>query len=140
MLSNRSIPRATVIPVLAYSDVHRAVAWLCAAFDFNVRIGMGSHRAQLNVGEGAVIVRELRPEEIGVSLGLGCSVMIRVENADAHCAQARAYGARIVTEPYTYPFGERQYTAIDLAGYSWTFTESQADVHPADWGGTAGQL
>jgi len=35
MLSNRSIPRATVIPVLAYPDVNQAAAWLCDAFGFS---------------------------------------------------------------------------------------------------------
>ena len=38
MLSNRSIPRATVIPVLAYPDVNRATTWLCDAFGFSVRL------------------------------------------------------------------------------------------------------
>jgi len=54
MLSNRSIPRATVIPVLAYPDVTKAAAWLCDAFGFNVRLRIGNHRVQLNVGDGAV--------------------------------------------------------------------------------------
>jgi hypothetical protein len=35
MLSNRSIPHATVIPVLAYPDVNQATAWLCAGFGFD---------------------------------------------------------------------------------------------------------
>ncbi len=58
--SNRSIPSATVIPVLAYPDVNQAAAWLCDAFGFSVRLRIGDHRVQLNVGDGAVIVRELR--------------------------------------------------------------------------------
>ena len=61
MLSNRSIPNAIVIPVLAYPDVNEAAAWLCDAFGFSVRLRIGSHRVQLNVGEGAVIVTEMRP-------------------------------------------------------------------------------
>jgi uncharacterized glyoxalase superfamily protein PhnB len=31
---NRSIPRATVIPVLVYPDVREAVDWLVGAFGF----------------------------------------------------------------------------------------------------------
>ncbi|HEY6448471.1 MAG TPA: hypothetical protein VIY53_18580 [Acidobacteriaceae bacterium] len=38
MLKNRSIQESTVIPVLAYSDVHEAAAWLAAAFGFRVRL------------------------------------------------------------------------------------------------------
>ena len=140
MLLNRSIPRATVIPVLAYPDVNQAAAWLCGAFGFSVRLRIGNHRVQLNAGEGAVIVREMRANEINAPLGVGCSVTIRVEDADAHCDRARDHGARITQEPATHPFGERQYSANDFAGHSWTFSQSVADVHPKDWGGTAEEL
>ncbi len=139
-IENRSIQRATVIPVLAYPDVHEAAAWLCDAFGFTVRLRIADHRVQLNVGSGAVTVRELKPEEIGAPLGVGHSVTIRVDNADVHCERARAFGARITQEPTTYPFGERQYNAVDFAGHAWMFSESVADVHPEEWGGTAVEL
>ena len=87
--SNRSIPRATVIPVLAYPDVNQAGAWLCDAFGFGVRLRIGNHRVQLNVGDGAVILREMRPGEAGAAMGLGHSVTIRVENADLHRSRAK---------------------------------------------------
>ena len=140
MASNRSIPRATVIPVLAYPDVNEAAAWLCAAFGFEVRLRIGDHRIQLNVGDGAVIVREMQPGEIVAALGAGHSVMVRVQDADAHCERARGHAARITQEPTTHPFGERQYSVEDLGGHSWTFSQSVADVHPDEWGGTAEQL
>lgn len=140
MLANRSIAAATVIPVLAYPDVHEAAAWLCAAFEFSVRLRIGDHRVQLNVGEGAMTVREMRANELHAVLGLGCSITVRVEDADAHCRHAREHGARITQEPVTHPYGERQYNATDLAGYSWTFSQSVADVDPADWGGEAENL
>jgi uncharacterized glyoxalase superfamily protein PhnB len=140
MLPNRSIPRATVIPVIAYPDVNQAAAWLCDAFGFSVRLRIGNHRVQLNVGDGAVIVREMRPNEVSAALGIGQSVTIRVEDADAHCNRARGHGARIIQEPMTYPYGERQYNAVDFAGHSWTFSQSVADVHPDEWGGTVEQL
>jgi uncharacterized glyoxalase superfamily protein PhnB len=136
MLSNRSIPPATVIPVLAYPDVNRAAEWLCNAFGFSVRLRIGDHRVQLNVGDGAVIVRELRPGEADAALGVGHSVTIRVEDADAHCERAASRGARVTQAPVTQPYGERQYNAEDFAGYSWTFSQSVADVDPAEWGGT----
>ncbi len=60
MLANRSMPRSTVIPELAYPDVGEAVDWLCDVFGFTVRVRMGNHRAQLNVGEGAVVLTEQR--------------------------------------------------------------------------------
>ena len=137
MKSNRSIPSATVIPVLIYPDVHQAVAWLSAAFGFveRVRVGEG-HRAQLQVGDGAVIVAEAggdrRPPRRGE---VTHSVTVRVANAREHCERARANGARILMEPTDFPYGERQYSAEDLAGHHWTFSETLADVAPEDWGG-----
>ena len=86
---------------------------------------------------GAVTVRELQADERSGALGFGHSVTVRVEDADAHCERARANGARITQEPRTHPFGERQYNAEDLAGHSWTFSQSVADVAPEEWGGTA---
>ena len=38
-------------------------------------------------------------------------------------------------EPTDFMFGERQYTAEDLAGHHWTFSETRADIHPDEWGG-----
>jgi len=126
--------------VLAYPDVNEAAAWLCDAFGFNVRLRIGNHRVQLNVGDGAVTVRELRPNEVNAALGIGHSVTIRIEDADAHCERAKHRGARITQEPTTHPFGERQYTAEDFAGHSWTFSQSVADKDPIEWGGTPERL
>ncbi len=137
MLSNRSVPSSTVIPVLAYPDVNLAAAWLSEAFGFTVRLRIGDHRVQLNVGDDAVIVRERREAEQGVALGIGHSVLVRVEDVDAHCQRATAHGANITMAPTTHPFGERQYSADDFAGHSWTFSQSVSDVHPSEWGGTA---
>jgi uncharacterized glyoxalase superfamily protein PhnB len=134
MLANRSIPRCTVIPELAYADVEQAVAWLCEAFGFTLRIGMGSHRAQLNVGDGAVVLIE---KTAGVSAN---SVLVRVENVDRHCERAKKHGAKILRAPADYPYGERQYSVADLAGHRWTFSQSIADVAPEEWGGKSGEI
>jgi uncharacterized glyoxalase superfamily protein PhnB len=62
-------------------------------------------------------------------------VMVRVEDAHAHRRRAEAHGARILMEPTDFAYGERQYTAEDLAGHRWTFSETIADVAPEAWGG-----
>jgi uncharacterized glyoxalase superfamily protein PhnB len=134
MLANRSCPSSTVIPALPYADIGAAVKWLCDAFGLSVRLLIGSHRAQLNVGDGAIVATERR-EAVSRS-----ALMVRVEDVDAHCERARAHGARILQPPTTYPFGERQYTAEDLEGHQWCFTQSVADIDPADWGGLPGAL
>jgi uncharacterized glyoxalase superfamily protein PhnB len=124
-----------VIPELIYPDVEKAVEWLCDVFGFTLRIGMGSHRAQLNVGDGAVVLME--PRGGGASRA---NVLVRVEDVDRHSEHARQRGALIVREPADYPYGERQYNVEDFAGHVWTFSQSVADVDPLEWGGEPGQL
>jgi uncharacterized glyoxalase superfamily protein PhnB len=137
--SNRSIPSAVVVPVLVYPDVREAVSWLSAAFGFVERLQIGeSHRSQMNVGAGAgaVIVADVRGDRRPPHEGdASHSILVRVDDVDAHCARARAHGARIVMEPTDFEYGERQYAAADLAGHQWTFTETLEDVDPATWGG-----
>jgi uncharacterized glyoxalase superfamily protein PhnB len=132
--TNQSMPDATVIPVLQYPDVSAATAWLCQVFGFRERLRIGHHRAQLAVGRGAIVVvqgpPDLSPEQLAAA-----SVMVRVTDLDAHYRVASAAGARILGEPATQPYGERQYSAADLAGRAWTFSESVANVDPSSWGG-----
>jgi uncharacterized glyoxalase superfamily protein PhnB len=85
------------------------------------------HHAQLSVGAGAVVLTT-RPLQSGISL------FVPVDDVDAHYERAHRFGARIVNPPKTHMYGERQYTAEDLAGYQWTFSQSVADVDPAEWG------
>ncbi|HWE82325.1 MAG TPA: VOC family protein [Gaiellaceae bacterium] len=134
---NRSIPSAAVIPVLIYADVRGAVAWLTAAFGFVERVQIGEdHRSQLTFGEGAVIVGDVRADRRPPRAGEAThSVMVRVADAKAHCERARAYGARILMEPTDFEYGERQYSAVDLEGHQWTFSETLDDVAPESWGG-----
>jgi len=136
--SNRSIPRSTVVPVLIYPDVRAAVEWLGEAFGFveRVRIGEEDHRAQLSVGDGAVIVADVRHDRRAPRPGEATnSVLVRVEDARAHCERAREHGAEILMEPTDFEYGERQYAAQDPAGHQWTFSETLADVAPEQWGG-----
>ena len=132
MIQNRSIPTASVIPELGYADAPAAAKWLCDAFGFRVRLRIGDHRIQLTFGNGAVVVGQ--HEYLGQATR-GASVLVRVEDVDAHCARARAAGAAVTREPETHPFGERQYSVTDIAGHVWTFSQSVADVDPATWGG-----
>jgi uncharacterized glyoxalase superfamily protein PhnB len=135
--ANRSIPPATVVPQLVYPDVREAVAWLEAAFGFVEHVKIGEdHRAQLGYGDGAVIVYDVsgdrRPPRSGEETH---AVLVRVEDARAHCERARAHGATIRKEPTDFQYGERQYSAEDPAGHRWTFSQTLRDVAPEEWGG-----
>jgi uncharacterized glyoxalase superfamily protein PhnB len=136
--SNRSIPTSTVVPVLIYPDVRDAVDWLGGAFGFVERLRIGEdHRSQLSVGDGAVIIGDVRHDRRPPRLGeITHSVLVRIDDAAAHCERARAHGARITMEPTDFEYGERQYAAEDPAGHQWTFSETLADVAPDEWGGT----
>src|SRR5262245_27530100 len=110
MLTNRSMPPGPVIPELPYEDVRAAASWLCEAFGFFERLRIGGHRIQLLVGAGSIVVVE------GGTESSGARVMVPVQDVDAHFTRSRAFGARVSGEPTTYPFGERQYSAIDVGG------------------------
>ena len=127
---NRSIPTSAVMPVLAYADVRAAVAWLGAAFGCTERLRIGEHRAQLALSGGHLVAAELPP-----GVGTRSAVLVRVPDVDAHHRRAAAAGARIVAPPADHPYGERQYSAEDLGGHRWTFSQTIADADPASWGG-----
>jgi uncharacterized glyoxalase superfamily protein PhnB len=135
MKVNRSIPRITVIPEVPYPSIGQAITWLCDAFGFSLRMRIGDHRAQLNAGDGAIVLIEA-----DANVPARSSVLMRVEDADRHHERARRSGARILRPPADYAYGERQYTAEDFAGHRWTFSQSIADVDPVSWGGTPGDL
>jgi uncharacterized glyoxalase superfamily protein PhnB len=142
MLANRSIPRCTVIPELAYPDIGKAIDWLCDAFGFTLRVRIGNHRAQLNVGDGTVVLTELPSGNADETprVDRAHSLMVRVEDVDRHHNRSAQRGARILRPPVDHPYGERQYAAEDFAGHRWTFSQSIADVAPEEWGGTPAQI
>jgi len=125
---NRSMPDAVVLPELAYPDVTAAAEWLSRAFGFAVRLRIGGHRVQMTVpGGGGLVVTQGDASP--------SSVMVRVADVDAHYARAAAAGVDVSGTPTTFPYGERQYAARDFAGHGWVFSQTVADVDPADWGG-----
>ena len=110
MRDNRSIPSATVVPVLIYPDVREAVAWLSAAFGFVERVQIGeNHRSQMSVGDGgAVIIGDVRRDRVPPRPGETThSVRVRVEDVNGHLARAREHGAEIRMEPVDFEYGER---------------------------------
>jgi uncharacterized glyoxalase superfamily protein PhnB len=121
-----------------YEDANAAIDWLCTAFGFEVRLkvegddGDVAH-SELVYGEGLVMVGSTKkrpgrtsPRAIGGSNTQ--SVMVHVDDVDAHCAQARATGAKIVNEPTTEDYGDeywsdRHYGALDCEGHLWWFAQ-----------------
>ena len=128
-MQNRSMPPGDVIPEIPYLNLSEAVSWLSGAFGFKERLRIADHRAQVSVGSGSFVAVQGNPEAGKVS------TMIRVSDIDTHYKIAVEFGVRVFGQPETYPYGERQYSAEDFAGHRWIFSQSVADIDPADWGG-----
>jgi uncharacterized glyoxalase superfamily protein PhnB len=126
-----------------YDDPAKAIDWLCRAFGFEVRLKVEGddgaiHHCELVFGEGVVMVGAGSPEAThrksprrlgGANTQ---SMMVYVDDAEAHCARARAAGATIAQEPETHDYGEeywtdRIYEAVDLEGHHWWFTQRLRD-------------
>ena len=139
MIVNQSAPAATVVPILVYEDVGRAIGWLRDAFGFVERLrvehGGSVAHAQLIVGDGAIMLgRQGGPYRAPRRGEIPQYVHVTVTDVDTHFERARNHGAHIVNPPHDMPFGERQYTAEDPEGHLWAFSQHIADVPPERWG------
>jgi hypothetical protein len=129
VISNRSVPEAAVIPELPYPDVREAAEWLTKAFGFKERLQIGDHRAQLVFENGAVIAIQ--------GDAPGSTLLVRVPDADAH-APCPGRGRRRKGPERARGLPLRR-AAVQRRGSRRApldFSQSIADVDPADWGGT----
>jgi uncharacterized glyoxalase superfamily protein PhnB len=141
MVINRTTGSAGVVPELVYPDVEQAIGWLREAFGFTELWRAGGHRARLAFGNGVVVIADADPRYGRAApqrdVPQSHAVMVKVDDVDAHHERAQRRGAVVLSPPTDYPYGERQYSATDLAGHRWTFTQAIADLAPEDWGGTS---
>jgi uncharacterized glyoxalase superfamily protein PhnB len=130
-----------------YRDPAKAIAWLCDAFGFELRLKVEGEPGEIVYSElvygGALVsvsasakpgdavepgrefkARHASPRDLG---GRNTQALcLFVDDADAHCTQARAQGARIYAEPATHDYGDdywsdRSYGADDCEGHAWWF-------------------
>jgi uncharacterized glyoxalase superfamily protein PhnB len=129
-----------IASALYYENGAEAIDWLCRAFGFEVRIkveGEGGRieHSELVYGGGVIMVSEPKPDKFPHSRTPGQaggantqSMMVYVDDVEAHCERARAAGATIVSEPKTSDHGEdywadRTYECRDLGGHHWWFCQ-----------------
>ena len=60
------------------------------------------------------------------------TIMLYVDDVEAHCSRARAAGATIFAEPEVHDYGadhwsDRSYGAVDPEGHHWWFTQRLRD-------------
>jgi PhnB protein len=130
-------PRVT--PYLYYQDVAGALRFLADAFGFRERLRMPGKdgdiaHAEMTLGDGLVMMgcpsKDYRnPKRLGQQTQ---SLYIYVDDVDAHCAQARRAGARIINEPEDQFYGDRRYGVEDPEGHHWFFATHVRDVAPED--------
>jgi uncharacterized glyoxalase superfamily protein PhnB len=129
---------------VVYLDAVAAIQWLCEACGFEVRLKVESDQGQivhseLTYGDGLIMVAQETPQAERRWKGAmrspksldGAStqsIMFFVDDAEAHCAHARAHGARIIEEPATHDYGQdywsdRSYGAMDPEGHVWWITQ-----------------
>jgi uncharacterized glyoxalase superfamily protein PhnB len=139
MISNRSAPTAAIVPILVYEDVGKALEFLTRAFGFKERLraewsGAISH-AQMDIGSGSIMMgKQGGPFKAPQADSVSQYAHVHVDDVERHFANAKSAGATILKEPEDMPFGVRQYTAKDIGGHWWTFSQNVRDVDPADWG------
>jgi uncharacterized glyoxalase superfamily protein PhnB len=131
----------TIVPTLAYEDVPKAVEWLVGAFGFRERPGTrlswsGGCMTWLELGEGLIHVATsgghglCSPRTVS---GLSQAVKVYVADLDRHFQQAKAAGARIVSEPEDGFWGGRIYRVMDLEGHHWEFSQRGRDLAAHHW-------
>ena len=64
--------------------------------------------------------------------GRHTTVMVYVDDVDAHHAQAKSAGAKITAELEDKFYGDRMYAAEDPEGHMWYFATHIKDVAPED--------
>ena len=134
-----------VIPMIGYEEPASAIEFLSSAFGFEEDPaerytepdGRITH-AQLSLGDATIMLANPTPEYVSPKTHRReCDRaarmydnpwvidgnLVMIDDVDAHCERARAAGATILREPADPGIGHRLYSAEDLEGHRWMFSE-----------------
>jgi PhnB protein len=130
-----------VVPFIGYEDCAAAADWLARGFGFEeLERFEGDGRVThvtLRAGDGLIFLgypgtNYVNPLHLRERVEIVArmyevpwvidGVWVAVDDLDAHLAQARGAGARILSEPAETPHG-RNYRAEDLEGHRWMFEQ-----------------
>jgi uncharacterized glyoxalase superfamily protein PhnB len=141
MVQNPPEGSQRILPYLNYSEPRQVIDFLIKAFGFEQGLllempdGSIGHCELRLGGETMMLAGEFAegglssPPSLG---GVHASVMVYVDDLDAHCERARAAGAQIVEEPSDQFYGDRTYRALDPEGVGWEFHQHVRDVTPEE--------
>jgi PhnB protein len=130
-------PRIT--PYLLYEDCAAALDFLSKAFGFTEQMripgpdGNITH-AEMSLADGFIMMGTPGPEYENPSrhVHVHATVYVYVDDVDKHFEQAKAAGAKIISEPQDQFYGDRNYTAEDPQGHQWGFATHTRDIAPED--------
>ena len=141
MVQNPPAGCQRIVPYFVYRNAAAVSAFLCRAFGFREGLAMpgpdGSLlHAEVSLGDDLFMLATAVPE-MGHAAptdlpGRHASVLVYVDDVDAHFAHAQAEGAEIVSEPEDKFYGDRMYSARDPEGVLWSFATHVKDVAPED--------
>ena len=121
---------------LTYQDPERALQFLADAFGFaeipgkRVTAANGIIVTEIAIGDAYVMIGRagghdlISPRQSGPT----ASMMVYVDDVDAHHQQAQAGGTQIVADPADQYWGDRRYEARDLEGHVWFFHQRVREV------------
>ena len=144
-------PQATTS--LFYREPAKAIDWLCDAFGFECRLRVEGEpgeivyselvygTAQVSVSSSARPgdtfepgreIKAMHTSPLDLGGRVTQAICLFVDDVDEHCANARAKGATINSEPATHDYGDdywsdRSYGATDLEGHAWWFMHRVRD-------------
>jgi PhnB protein len=133
----QGFPRIT--PYLLYEDCVAALDFLSKAFGFTEQMripgpdGNITH-AEMSLADGFIMMGTPGPEYENPNRHghVHATVYVYVDDVDKHFEQAKAAGAKIISEPQDQFYGDRNYTAEDPQGHQWGFATHTRDIAPED--------
>ena len=135
----------SITPYLIVNDGAAAIAFYTKAFGAQELFRMPRPdgklgHAEIKIGDSIVMLADEAPAHLAKSPqsygGTPVSLMIYVTDVDATASQAVAAGA-VVTRPVQDQFyGDRTYSARDLEGHVWSFSQTVQNVSREDAVGT----
>lgn len=118
-----TITRAAVYPTLAVRSVEETCAWYVEKLGFELRFLWGAPPTH-----GAILLAEACVHFWQGEPQLGENwLYFDVDNLDAMYVRATASGVEITRPPETYPWGMREFNAVDLNGYKIRFGQWAGD-------------
>ena len=141
MVQNPPPGSQRILPYLNYADPKAAIAFIVDAFGFEQGLllempdGSIGHCELQRDGETIMLAGEFAegglssPKSLG---GVHASVVVYVDDINAHYEHAKAAGAQIVQEPIDQFYGDRTYRALDPEGVGWDFHQHVRDVTPEE--------